>query len=49
LTRSEIDRGTDAAMALIQGLGVLGMFEPAGISASRQRQLVREHFDRWLP
>jgi AcrR family transcriptional regulator len=49
MTRSEIDRGTDASMALIQGLGVLGMFEPAGISASRQRQLVREHFDRWLP
>lgn len=49
ITRSALERGTDAAMALIQGLGVLGMFEPAGISASRQRQLVREHFDRWLP
>lgn len=49
MTRSMLGRGTDAAMALIQGLGVLGMFEPAGVSATRQRQLVRDHFDRWLP
>lgn len=47
--RAEIDRGTDATMALIQGLGVLGMFEPAGIGAARQRRLVREHLDHWLP
>ncbi len=49
IPRAAIERGTDAAMALIQGLGVLGMYEPAGITASRQRQLVRDHFDRWLP
>jgi AcrR family transcriptional regulator len=48
ISRAELERGTDAAMALIQGLGVLGMFEPAGISAARQKQLVRAHFDRWL-
>ena len=42
-----LDRGTDATMALIQGLGVLGMFEPARLSAARQRQLVREHVARW--
>ena len=47
-TRAEIDRGTDASMALIQGLGVLGMFEPAGITPARQRQLVREHLNRWI-
>lgn len=49
ITRSAIERGTDATMALIQGLGVLGMYEPAGLPATRQRQLVRDHFDRWLP
>lgn len=49
LSRAAIDRGTDAAMALIQGIGVLGMFEPARVSPTRQRQLVRDFLDRWLP
>lgn len=47
--RSRIESGTDAAMALIQGLGVLGMYGPAGIGPRRQRRLVAEHLDRWLP
>ncbi len=47
-SRAEIDRGTDALMTLIQGLGVLGMFEPAGVGPSRQRQLVREHLEKWI-
>lgn len=49
LPRAAIDRATDAAMALIQGLGVLGMFEPASVSPARQRQIVRDFLDRWLP
>lgn len=49
ISPAELERATDAAMALIQGLGVLGMFEPAGLSAARQKRLVRAHFDRWLP
>jgi hypothetical protein len=36
-------------MALIQGLGVLGMFEPSGVGPGRQRRLVRDFLDRWLP
>ena len=49
LTRSELDVATDAAMTLIQGLGVLAMYEPSGVGNARQRRLVREHLDRWLP
>lgn len=48
-TSAEIDAATDATMALIQGLGVLGMFEPSGLNPARQRALVNEHLDRWLP
>lgn len=47
-SRSRIDLAVDSAMAMIQGLGVLGMFGPAAMSARRQRQVVREHLDRWL-
>lgn len=48
-SRSEIEAGTDAAMALVQGLGVLGTYEPARIGVQRQRRVVRDHLDRWLP
>ncbi|HIF97698.1 MAG TPA: TetR family transcriptional regulator [Myxococcales bacterium] len=48
-TRAQLERGTDAAMTLIQGLGVLGMFQPAGMDPVAQRRAVRDHFDRWLP
>jgi hypothetical protein len=46
-SKAEIDRGTDATMAFIQGLGVLGIFGPAELSPARQRQLVKEHIKRW--
>ncbi len=45
---AQIDIAVDATMTLIQGLGVLGMFGPAGISNRRLRQIVRGHLDRWL-
>ncbi len=48
LTRAEIDLATDATMTLVQGLGILGMYGPSGITARRQRRLVREHLDRWV-
>ncbi len=48
MTRSEINVATDATMTLVQGLGVLGMYEPSGITTRRQRQLVRLHLERWV-
>lgn len=48
-TRAQLERGTDAAMTLIQGLGVMGMFGPTGMDPAAQRRAVRDHFDRWLP
>ena len=47
--RAELDAATDTTMALIQGLGVLGTYGPAGVTAPRLRRLVREHLDRWFP
>ncbi len=48
-SRAVLEDGTDAAMALIQGLGILGMYEPASLGERRQRRLVAQHLDRWLP
>jgi len=48
-TRAEVELAGDALMALIQGLGVLGMYEPSNVGARRLRRLVQAQLDRWLP